>query len=1101
MSGKLWLIMLAVLALELPVLAQTTNGLITGTISDSSGAIVVGAQVDITNQGTGSFRTSTSSNNGIYLVPQLPPGIYSVSVKAQGFAGENRQNVQLEVNQSVTLDFKMTVSSTAQTITVTGAAPLLNTTSPTLGEVIDHDATVDLPLNGREFTQLALLTPGVAPVQDSQQNSNFTVSLGAGGISPSVNGQRGEQNNFTMDGVLNNSVFTDVWSIAPPPDAIQEFNVQSHITDAQFAISSGANINVVTRSGTNTPHGALWEFIRNDDLDAQTFPSTARLPYRQNQYGLYFGGPFTIPHIINGKGNTWFSLYWEGFRFAQTTTVLGNTLTAAQASGNFSGELGAQVGTDSLGRPEYTDEIYDPATSRPDPKISGSYLRDPFPGNIIPTNRLNPAAVLIVQAFYPPSNLPVADNVLPNYAFGSTEVTSSDNFGFRLDHQFTENDSIFARVNRSNGHNSTPGGLPAVILVLSNYAEQAALGYTHIFNPKTILNFRSGYTYQNDLRGYPPVGPAFANSINFTEALPPHEGIQLGPAINITNGPLAIQDLHNSFGPEEDMDFHLDLTKTVSHHTLGVGGMYYHMFHHSDGWSDTLYFTQNATGQDAKAGPTGYGPASFMLGVVDRYVPNAGETQLNEVVNWYGLYAQDQWQATKNLVVTAGLRWDYVAPPHYDRIVSGLNVLNGQFIVTGPVLPYFPQATGAPGFSQPQYNGFEPRFGFTYKPAERTAVHGGFAMMDDHNNTVLQENSELRPSWPYEYSPNETNLDLGLPTTILNNLPPALTLSQLLAVAPAATAGRDPNNKIPYSMEYNLGVQQQLSNSVAFKLDYVGSVSRHQYIYDYANTAITPGPGAISAREPYPQYGGPFDFSWNEAPASYNALQAFVQKSLSSGLFFLASYTWSRSLDWISDPYGDAVQNFYDLKAQWGPSNFNLRNLFVGSGVYALPVGRGERYLRNASPFLQAIAGNWNIGSIVTIHSGLPINAFSGVDNANTGSTGQKPNRTGANPYAGQVKGGQWLNKAAFAEPAAYTFGNEGRNDLVGPPYKNVDFNAAKNIPLLESMKLQFRAEFFNGLNHTNYSNPPATLSAATFGKIAGAGAGRELQFALKVLF
>src|ERR1700685_3378002 len=300
------MLLVVILALFLAqALGQTTNGLVYGAGTEPTGAVVAGAEIDVSNQETGSHRTTTSGGAGIYVVPQLPPGIYTVSAKAQGFAIQQRENIRLEVNQSVTLDFKMSTASVSQTVEVNVAPPLLNTTSATLTNVIGHQETVDLPLNGRQFTQLALLAPGVSPVQQSQQTSD-TVALGAGGISPSVNGQRGEQNNFTMDGVLNNSLFTNIWAVGPPPDALQEFSVQSHITDAQFGISSGANINIATRSGTNAFHGSAWEFLRNTDLDSRTYPAPVNLPYHQNQYGVFLGGPVLLPHW-NGKDNTWFA--------------------------------------------------------------------------------------------------------------------------------------------------------------------------------------------------------------------------------------------------------------------------------------------------------------------------------------------------------------------------------------------------------------------------------------------------------------------------------------------------------------------------------------------------------------------------------------------------------------------------------------------------------------------------------------------------------------------------------------------------------------------------------------------------------------------------
>src|SRR6201997_1913864 len=407
MIKKSWLVIVVVGCITIGLRAQTTNGLITGIVADSTGAVVAGAQVSVVNRDTGVERTAVSDASGLYVVPQLAPGVYTLTVMKEGFASVKQNNIQLLVNQSVTIDVKVAVASINQTIEVNTTPPMLNSTSSTLSDVIEHQETVDLPLNGREFTQLSLLTPGAVP-QEGGQQSGFTVALGSGGISPAISGQRADQNNFTIDGVLNNDIYTNVWLISPPPDAIQEFNVQAHITDAQFAISSGANINLVTRSGSNQFHGDLWEFLRNDVLDAQTYPDAKRLVYRQNQYGLYLGGP-----II--RKNTWFSGYWEGYRYSRAGTQLGATLTPNEIAGDFSAVKGTtQIGTDSLGRPEYPNEIYDPETSRPDPAKPGLYLRDPFRNNIIPSNRLDAASQTFAAKFYPKPNLNVAEGVLPN---------------------------------------------------------------------------------------------------------------------------------------------------------------------------------------------------------------------------------------------------------------------------------------------------------------------------------------------------------------------------------------------------------------------------------------------------------------------------------------------------------------------------------------------------------------------------------------------------------------------------------------------------------------------------------------------------------------
>ncbi len=1107
---------LLVLAFTMSFLAaysygQTTNGLITGVVTDATGASLPAAAVTVTNPATGVARTATSNESGIYVVPQLAPGNYSVSVAKQGFATEDRSNVQLEVNQSVTLDFKLGVASTAQTVQVTSAPPPLNTTSPTLTDVVGHDETVDLPLNGREFTQLTLLTPGVAPVTTGQQAA-FTVALGKGGISPSVNGQRGQQNNFTMDGVLNNAIFTNGWSIAPPPDALQEFAVQSHITDAQFAISSGANINVVSRSGTNQYHGALWEFIRNDALDAQTFPDTFRAPYRQNQYGVYFGGPFYIPHLLDTRNNTWFSLYWEGFRSSLSGNYLSSTLTPAMDQGDFSSVLGAQVGTDSLGRPEYANQIYDPMTSRPDPANPGAFIRDPFPGNIIPTDRINPSSTIVIQKYYPAPNINIGTNIIPNYQFTGATITDSDVFGGRIDHQFNQNNTVFARFNRSNArtiepnHFTGPATIPDFSELLINYSQQAAVGITHLFSPTTILNLHFGYTYTNFFVGDQSAGQPFIDAINFAQAVPVRDGIALGPNLTISNGYNGVSQFAVPLGPLEGFDYHADLSKVVGNHTIGVGAMYYRIHTFDDGWGSGTAFSQNGTSQDATAGPTGFGPASFLLGVLNVYSPWIGSTGADQTVDWWGLYGQDQWQVNKRLVVTAGLRWDYVSPPNYHKVVSGLNPLTGQFIITQPFPPLFPSATGRSTFFYPQYNGWEPRFGVTYEATDQTVLHGAFAILDDHNNSLVQANQGIRLSWPTAISANFQSLDLGIPTTYLNALPSSESILDSIQTTPYATYGADPYNKIPYSMQFNLGVQQSLPSSMALKVDYVGSLSRHQYINMEANTALYPGTGPISARQPFPQYGGPFSFEWNEGTGNYNALQTELTKRLSNGLFFRAAYTWSKSMDIQSDPYGNEAPNFYNLSSEYGPSTYSLKNMFVFSSVYQLPFGRGKQFMSTPSSVVQMLVGDWNLGSIISHVSGQPFNALVGSDLANTGSPDQRPNKiSGTTEYAGLKSVGsakQWLNPSAFVLPDAYTYGYETRNDLVGPGYTDVDISAYKNFTIKENLQAQFRAEFFNLFNHSNYSLPNTSVDNGNFGLITtAAGQGRQIQFAAKITF
>ncbi len=1077
------------------LMGQTTNGTITGTITDPSGAAMGGVQIQVTRQDTGEQRSATSLDNGTYIIPQLPPATYDVTVAKTGFAKETRSGVQLLVNQSATLDFRLSVAAVSQTIDVTAAPPQLNTTNATLGDVVQHQQIVDLPLNGRNFTQLTLLTPGASP-QESGQQGAFTVKEGAGAVSPAVDGQRGQQNNFTMDGLLNNNIYTNTWAISPPPDALQEFNVQAHITDSEFAISSGANINIVSRSGTNQFHGDVWEFFRNDVLDARNFFDSTKPPYRQNQYGVTFGGP-----VI--KNNTWFEAYWEGFRSAQSLNNFAYVPTQAMRNGDFSGVLGSQIGVDSLGRPLLQNQIFDPSSSRPDPTNPANIIRNPYPGNMIPANLLNPASLLTLQKYYPLPNLNVGPTVNPNYQWAGGNDTATDQTGIRVDHKFGDNDTLFGRYNRSNATLLRPEGLPTYDQSLVNYAQVAAFGYTHIFSPTVIFNVHYGWTNTNFGQFDAPSGEAFINSINFAQLAPPKNGLALGPNMGISNGYTGLGQFAIPLGPQYNSDGHVDLSVVRGKHTIGAGAMIYHIHSFDDGWGMGPSFTQNATSQGGLVNGTGYGAASFMLGLPDSLFGFLGNTSADERGWWYGGYLQDQWQVSSKLTVTAGLRYDFVQPPSYgSKIVSGLNVLTGNFLVSGAVPPLYPTPNVRKTYYDPHWNGWQPRFGVAYSPRQTTVVRAGFAMFDDHNNVLVQEAQDPRISWPEGVGVSLNDLNRGQPTVYYNNLPAYNSFFNPLQ--PLVAFGADNRNKIPYAMQYNFGIEQQLAHATVVTVNYVGSLDRHLFIQPSANTALYPAPGPVSARQPFPQYGGAFSFDENVGNSNYNAVQIKAQKNLSNGLNFLLSYTWSKSLDIQSEGQSGSIETIYDYGRDYGPSDFNRTQLFVFSGVYQLPFGKGMKHLSNANGFATAILGNWNLAWIATLNSGQPYDIASGGDPANVGGGSQRAENIG-NPNTGFTQSRlEWFNTAAFTLPAPYTFGNEGRNNLTGPPFKNLDFSVYKDFLLMERLRLQFRTEFFNIFNHPSFGLPDNTVTDSNFGVItstANPNANREIQFALKLMF
>jgi hypothetical protein len=1078
--------------------SQTTNGSIGGTVTDASGAAIQGVQVQVIDKDHGVQRTASTGDNGTYTIPQLPPGLYDVTVEKTGMATVNRTGVQLLVNQSATLDFQLAVASVSQSVEVTGVAPALNTTNATLGSVVEHQTIVDLPLNGRNFTQLTLLTPGAAPQESGQQNA-FTVKEGAGAISPSVNGQRGQQNNFTMDGVLNNAIYTDTWAISPPPDALQEFNVQSHMTDAQFSISSGANINIVSLSGTNEFHGHLWEFFRNDVLDSRNFFDATKPPYRQNQYGLTFGGPVLIPKLVNGRNNTWFEAYWEGFQSAQSLSYFSSVPTQAMRNGDFSAILGPQIGTDSLGRPLYTNEIFNPSTSRPDPTNPSIIIRDPYANNTIPTSQLNQASILTLNKYYPLPNLNVGPTALNNLQWQGGNDTASNQTGIRIDHRFGDNDTLFGRYNYTNATLTSPEGLPTYTQSLVNYAQTVAIGYTHLFGPTTVFNFHYGWTNTNFGQFSEASGDAFINSINFQQLAPPKNGIALGPNLSISNGYTGISQFAIPLGPQYNNEGTGDLSIVRGKHTIGIGGMIYHIHSFDDGWGMGPSFTQNATSQGGAINGTGFGVASYMLGLPDSLFGFLGNTSANEEGFWYGGYVQDQWQASSKLTITAGLRYDYVAPPSYGKIVSGLNLLTGNFLVSGAVPPLYPTPNVRKTYYDPQYNGWQPRFGVAYRASKTTVFRSAFAMFDDHNNTLVQEAQDPRISWPEGVGVSLGDLNRAQPTIYYNNLP--LYASFFNPNQPYVAFGADNRNRIPYAMQYNAGVEQQLTQSMVLSVNYVGSLGRHLFIQPSGNTALYPGPGPVSARQPYPQYGGAFSFDENVGNSTYNALQAELKQSFSNGLSFRASYTWSKSQDIQSEGQSGSIETIYDLARDYAPSDFNRTQLFVFSGSYQLPVGKGKKYLSTSNKATQAFLGDWVVNWILTMNSGQPYTIFASGDVANVGGGSQRGEQIGPNTGFNQSIN-EYFNTAAFTNPALYTFGNLGRNNLTGPAYKDFDFSTYKNFSLTERLTLQFRAEFFNILNHPSFGLPDSTVTDGNFGIISStASSSRNIQFALKLMF
>jgi Carboxypeptidase regulatory-like domain len=1109
--GIAWVLSVALWFLITPALqGQTVVGRIDGTVTDQGGAVISGAQVVLESLETQATRRATTSDSGTYVIPSVPLGRYTVTITAAGFQSYVQADVRLQVNQSLTIDARLTVGSTSQTVEVQAATLALNQTDATIGSVIEHQEIVDIPLNGRNFTQLILLAPGASPIQTGQQNT-FTIT---GGISPALNGMRAQMNNFTFDGVDNNMRFTNTYAQSPPPDAIEEFKVEQHQTEASAALAAGANINLISRSGSNAFHGSVWEFVRNNAFTANNyFDAPGEHPYHQNQFGFFVGGPLVIPHLIDGrKSKTYFSGYYEGFRSSRNATTFATVPTQAERNGDLSGLLGPQLGTDCVGRPVFQGEIYDPLTTVANAACPDGVIRDPFPNNEIPSDRIGAVPNAYLQYLYPLPNATGPQNLV----LSQRTTQNADQFGVRFDQYISEKGRLFARVSRYSDDLLSPGALPANVFEQVNSGLNVAGHYTQIFSPTFILDFLFGYNRATIPFRYKGLGSAFNAAVGPEFVLPlPSETINAQVSLGgsrFSSGTFFDYDLAN---PDTSYQYNGDLKKVTGKHEI-TWGLHYMRFRHVTGLqgAKSLGFSPQITGLPS-FGLSGDAMAGFYLGY-----PNSSAVQLanpfNHFSNIYNLFVGDAWKVTPKLTVNVGLQYVYAAPPTV--VGNRISLFDYQKALTQPTATDFtfaylwctvnpingapPKCPGGQLFSHDR-NNFAPRFGLAYSPLKETVVRMGYGIFYDYNTNINQNSVNITQSvWPYSVS-QAIN---GQNTTTLGPLNPILSLDNpfptqaQLPPTPRFTIDRFARD--PYAMEWNIGVEHLLPAAVKLSVNYVGAAARKLPIQVTENIAPA-GAGSIATRRPLLNSGS-FTVDSNEGTSSYNALQVTVEKNVSSSLVFRNSYTYGKSLDIESDANGGlrAPSYAYDTRLSWGPSDFDIPQLNVTSFLYQLPVGRGKKFASNASGLLNAIVGGWELSGILTLRSGTWFSVVDGIDQANTGGNGNQTPLEVADPHSGfsQSKD-EWFNVNAFALPPFGSLGNTGSNSLRSAAYRNLDIAAEKSFKIKESLQLQVRVETFNTFNHTNFKAPDSTLTNPLFGQVTAAYPSRDMQGGLKLVW
>ena len=1095
-------IILLPIAAASAALCQTNFGQINGTITDPTGTGVPAAKIVLKNLDAEAERQTVSAGTGTYVIPTVPPGRYALTVTASGFQTYQVSEFPLQSNEARTIDVRLTLGTVSENVEVVGQAVAVNQTDATISTAIQQQEIVEIPLNGRSFAQLMLLSPGVAPVLVGQQAA-FQIT---GGYSPAVNGMRHMMNNFTLDGVENNMRFTNSFATAPPPDALEEFKVSSHQNDAAASLAAGANVNLVTKSGANAIHGALWDFLRNDKLSANgffnNFFGARKLPFRQNQFGGYFGGPVYLPHILDGrKKSLYFSGYYEGLRLRRTSATTATVPDQAQRSGDFSGLLGAVVGTDCIGRAVRAGQIYDPFSTRSDANCPQGIVRDPYPNNVLP--KVESVAQAYLKFIYPLPNR----TGFPNFVAAQSTAKDEDQWGFRIDHNFSDRQMLFGRFSHYHVTQTTPGALPADPSFSLNSGVNLALHYSFIFNPTLIYSFTGGYNRATIPFGNTPLGKDWQSAVGDNFAAP----VALGflPSSQVLTGSRFNSPSYVSYdlaNPDDAYQFNNEVRKVKGNHNLSFGFNVLHWRHHVgvQGTSGLTY-SQQTTGLPGFTA-TGESIASFFVGLPTASTYGFGNPQ-NTHGNIYIGYAGDTWKVNSKLTVDLGLQYVYASPAVGDSLsLLDINKAKEQPLATDFAFAYLWASknpiTGAPpntsrGIINPDRNNFAPRVGLAYSIAKRTVIRSGFGVFYDYNTNLIQ-NGPRGFRYPFAVSRVVGGQSLGFPGpyNFQNPYPP-------FQPAQATSIGTiDLNRRDPYALEWNFGIEHQLSANMLLSVEYVGSGARKLVTNVQVNQAPA-GPGAINPRRPFPNAPNAFIIK-DIGTSNYDALQVKLERRFAAGLTFRNSYTWSKCLDLDSDPNSAVLDYSYNLRYSYGPCSFHIHHVNTSDFVYFLPFGHGKRFGSSASGIVNAFMGGWEASGVVTIRSGITYHVLSGQDSENTGniissSTERADIVSPAAPSGFQQTRDHWFDKNAFKVPAFGTLGNLSRNALTGPAFQNVDFALLKDFRIHEALALQFRAEFFNIFNHTNFGNPVATLASPLNGQITSAFAQRDIQFALKL--
>jgi hypothetical protein len=1089
----LLLSLVAVLCLAGASFGQMNTADIAGTVTDPTGGIVRGATVTALQVATQQKHTTVTGDAGQYSLPQLPLGEYKIIVDASGFKQAVQENVTLHVEDHIRQDFALQLGDASQSVTVEATTGALQVESAEIKNVIQNEQVVDLPLKGRQFLELAILSPGVVNPPGGTRGD----SLQQTGKLINILGNRTGHNLFLVDGVSVTDEYFNNVALSPSPDGTREFNILLTDYSAEFGGKSGGMINVITKSGTNNFHGTAYEFLRNDVFDAQNYfaPPNVPAPFRENQFGAAVGGP-----IIKNK--TFFFANYDGQRVRAPVTQLFSVPTAAERAGNLAGLT--------------TTQLKDPITKAN--ILNNNLNNDP---NFNANNSGTKAALALLNIL-PLPTLPGNANNLR--AVGKQSI-GTNQYNARLDQQISNSDSAFVRVSVFDANEFDPFGssvlnetlLPGFGRNLKTHTVNLSAGETHIFSPTLVNEFRFGWLRVSGGQKDPNAGNPFATTFGLagTTANPADMGY---PQANLS-GVFTTIGTATGFNSRIDRNFEFFDNVSLHHgtHNFSFGGYFFHL-------AFNPAFPNNARGTYTYNGSySGNAYSDFLFGFPSQGQVGIGEGAENAHTNWGHVYFQDGWQLTPRLILNWGLRYEYNSNLYADsNQTSDIDLSTGaaRFVVAGNPASLPATATTLAAFAAAQvpsipvvsassigWNNslvhtqpwrFSPRIGLAWQVPgmDGLVARAGFGLFT--NQAAYSVLNALAQNIPFFLNKTVNNAT-GTPTLTMNNI---LTANPNGAIAPN---GVNHNFQIEYNEVWNATLEKALPGNTTVSAQYVGSRTVHAD----SSTAVnlpTPGAGAVQGRRPFPNLNSYVTLRW-DGWASFNGLTLRATHRFGHGVSFDASYTLSHSIDDASDAgvtnaEYNLPQNIYahDLAVEKADSSFDHRNRFVSNVVYDLPFARGS------SGWMRAVAGGWRAGGILIAQSGAPfsVNLSAANDVANIGTVGgnnlERPNVTG-DPNAGPKTATQWFNTAAFSLPAAFTFGNAPRNVVIGPRFVNLDVSLQKEWALRESKNLQFRVDAFNFLNHPNFNLPGRIFGASNFGVISSALDPREMQFALKFEF